>query len=242
MAVDLDGTDDYIDCGSAAAIDNLALMSVSIWLQPDDYGPGNLGAIVTKTNQGTENLGWLIGFSTASGLIEFDMIGTGSGQWVTTAGISTGVWSHICITYNRGAAANDPVIYIGGTAQSLGTDTNPTFPLSSDAAQSLEIGRRTTGTPDRMFNGRVGEFRLFGRILSAQETAILAAGYTGPLGGELVWLPMDGARAIAHFDSSVLAVNTNYLNDLSGNANHGNPTGNPTGYASDCPRVGGVID
>jgi hypothetical protein len=91
-------------------------------------------------------------------------------------------------------------------------------------------------------DGQVEDVRAFTRVLTADEAAILAAGYRGPLGGEVLWLPIDGARAIAHFDGAALAAATNYLNDMSGNGNHGDPAGNPLGYASDCPRLGGITD
>jgi uncharacterized membrane protein len=91
-------------------------------------------------------------------------------------------------------------------------------------------------------NGKMEDVRVFNRILSAQEVAILAAGYRGPMGGEVGWWAMDGAQAITHFDAANLTVDVNYIPDMSGNANTGNPTGTPIGAASSCPRMGGTVD
>lgn len=237
MAIDFPAVDEYINCGSGATLDDLtaAGMTVACWAYLDAYG-ATLTPFVCKY----VSAGWIFyTLASDSNKVYFQQTWSGGGGiWSAAAAPGTAAWVHLGVTYNGSSINNDPVFYINGILSGTTETAAPLTARSSDAADSLWIGRYAT----YYVNGRMEDVRVFNRILSAQEVAILAAGYRGPLGGEVGWWAMDGAQAIAHFDAANLTVNVNYIPDMSGNANTGNPTGTPIGAASACPRMGGIID
>ena len=72
--------------------------------------------------------------------------------------------------------------------------------------------------------------------------AALAAGYRGPLGGEVLWFSMNEAvSAAGDWEATSLVNGTNLLPDLSGNENTGDPVNTPVGRASEAPRYGVAV-
>lgn len=254
MAVDFDGVSDYLDCGSGASIDDIwdGGGAVAFRLRLDsDPGDGTSFGLVDQSNN-TPSTGYAIMIANDPGATTQDRSlrlrvcwASSDGDWYLpeTDTPPNGTWWHVVINYNADAAANDPVMYVDGVSKAVTESVAPTGAArSSGAASNVEIGRFLVAAASQTVDGQMEDVRLFNRILTPQEALILASGYRGPLGGEVLWLPMDGARAIAHFDGAALVAATNYLNDMSGNGNHGNPSGSPLGYASDCPRLGGITD
>ena len=232
MAVDFTAaSSQYLDCGSNASLDNIqTAITLAAWVYPDDISAA-YHAFLTK--YGAAGPGWMLEWNPGN-LYYFCSRATTYGLWHSTTSLNTTSWQHIVCTYNGSSTANDPIFYINGISAGCTEDSTPSGALSDDSANKVNICRRED--IGMHVDGRTEDVRIFNRILTPSEAAILAAGYRGPLGGEVMWLPMDGARATPVFDGATLAVNTNYLNDVSGNGNHGNPTGNPLGKASTCPR------
>ena len=77
-------------------------------------------------------------------------------------------------------------------------------------------------------------------IRTAEEIALLAAGYRGPLGGEVLWLDFCTARGLAAF-SGTLTQGTHTLPDLSANSNDGDPYNGCTANPSEFPRYGVAV-
>ena len=247
MAIDLDGTDDYVSAGSGATLDDIwdGGGTVSFWFNMDAL-PGDAGSygLVSQRNVGATT-GWHIQLSDVSGAGSRDNVLNLRCSFSTTAGIwesadeffTTGyatVWTHIAITYNADADTNDPVFYVNGTSISVTEFQTPSGTRSSGAADDLRIGMRLGGFGG-FLDGRMDDVRLFTRLLTAEEVAILAAGYRGPLGGEGGWWSCDNFRGIAHPDGTTLTAATHYLRDESGNGNTGDPIGGVVARASEAP-------
>ena len=82
------------------------------------------------------------------------------------SGFGTGVWHHIVAT-RRGSSV---YLYLNGTL--LGQDN--TISTHPNVAASLELSRRTTGgSPDRYFNGKIDDVRIYNRALSPAEITAL---------------------------------------------------------------------
>ena len=178
QALSFDGTDDYVNAGSSAILDDLATLTVSAWIKPTTSGEGNFGRIADKTAAST---GWIFYMCADPGqancvssnkLAVYRDFSTTDGFWLSTTALTLGVWQHIAVTYDSSSASNDPIFYINGSA--VGTTEVGTAPAGtavSDAAQSLTIGNNPTAA--RTFNGSIDEVRLYSRILSATEIAAL---------------------------------------------------------------------
>ena len=134
-------------------------LTVAAWINANSLG-AELKTIVSKD----ENFEFHL---TAAGQINWwwqDSVANTRQITTTGTAIATGAWYHIAIVY----ASGSQVIYINGVAR--GTDTftgslaNNTDPLQIGADQyPLQ--------PQRVFDGRIDEVRVYNRALSAAEIA-----------------------------------------------------------------------
>jgi len=236
MAVEFDGVNDHIVCGSAASVDNLGLRSASARIRADGMGEGNYGLVLSKDDGSS---GFTFGFNggvpASNELFFLYRWSSSGGQWTTNAGISLGAWVHVAVTYANGSTANDPIIYVNGVAVAITEDINPVGGATDDSAAVLTVGNRAA--TDRTFDGQIDDPRYFNRILTPEEVAVLAAGYRGPLGGEVMWLSGNDFATLAHPDGTTLTT-SHVMSDLSGNGNDGVPTNSPIARASEAPRLG----
>ena len=242
MAIDLDAaSSEYITCGSGATIDDIfdGGGSVAFWLKINTLPADGADMNILGQRDSGATVGWDCWINNAGGAGARDNVfgfrhrfSSGGAVWESPdeqfTG-QTGIWFHIVVTYNADATANNPIIYINGSSISVTEFTSPTGTRSSGAAQNFEMGYSGANSwdPDVMLE----DMRLFTRILTAEEVAILAAGNRGPLGGEVGWWDLDRPAA------QTLAT-TDLLPDLSGNSNTGTPTNSPIGrYDPDIKRI-----
>ena len=241
MAIDF-SPNDYTDCGSGATIDNIwgGGGSCAFWARVDnltnEVAPvvksdfvgwaTHWAILITQTGDNGGTTEEAAGFYLNNG-------GANIGHWIAAANaIGANVWCHIVMTYDSDNKANDPVFYVNGTVSALSQDNNPSGDVADDAALDLHA-------PHAGYNGEIEDLRLYGSILTQEQISALAAGYRGPLGGEVIWLSMNEARGI--LTPGTLTQGTHLLPDLSVNANDGDPYDSPSLVASDCPRFGGWI-
>ena len=143
--------------------------------------------------------------------------------------VSSGVWTHMAWTRNNGTL----VMYLNGVVdKTVVGASNDTI----NNAVDLTCGQADNKPVAAYFE----DFRWVDRAVSANEIAALNAGYRGPLGGEIVWLPLDSAQGATIWDGVTLSSNTHVLYDLSVNSNVGIPS-SLIGRASNAPRMGGYI-
>lgn len=144
-----------------------ALRSYSVWTWRDGLGGGNLGAVFTgaadscklQINSGT-TMTLTMDFSTTDGVWRITLPGTGG-------------WHHIAATYDSGNVANDPAIYVDGvTAPGFVETVTPVGTFTPGG--NVIIGNLNSNT--RNWDGRIAEFAMWNRILSASEVAGLAKG------------------------------------------------------------------
>lgn len=238
MAVEFDATDSFIQCLSGATIDDLTTITMATWVFIDTIGAGVVPVLAGKAGA-VKSLRFYndadIGGTGDQCAFSHTFSGT-DGLWRTVAP-TLGAWVHLVLTYNNTATTNNPSIYYGGGAQTVVDNVgDPTGTADADAAGDFIIGA-VNSAGAQPFDGKIDDFRYYGRILTANEIIILASGYRGPLGGELIWLSTDDFKGIGHPDGTTLTVDVNFLLDLSGNGNDGNPALGVIARASDAPRM-----
>lgn len=234
MAVEfVSGSSRYINCGSDVSIDNLSTLTIALHLR---RSASAWQGLVAKESAGTGN-SWSFQ-ARPDDKVEFCWRWvTVNGFWSMNQALTNNINQHLAVSYDCGSVLNDPVFYLNGLLEANTEDSTPAGAEPDDSAIDLMIGALRAGG-GFYFDGLMNDVRVFNRILSAEEVSLLAAGYCGPLGGEALWLDMERAHLIRHWDGSTLVVNTNYLPDGSVNSNRGNPTNNPVARASSFPRMG----
>jgi hypothetical protein len=176
-ANDYDGTNDYMNAGSASSLDNLYAQggggfTVSAWIRADTTATGNLGQIVNKAPDATPSTGWF-----------FRTVGTGNRLGVRQAFSTTDTfavtvdnaivdttWAHVAATYTGSANALNMEIYVDGVKiTSMSTTQNGTGTLDGDAANNLVLGCDIAVTTDQCFDGQIDEMRVSNIVLDADQ-------------------------------------------------------------------------
>jgi len=164
-AIDFDGTDDYVNCGSDSSFDDISLLTAEAIIQPDDWGESGAGRVVQKA---VVNEGWSLFIHNSYGGIDFikDASG-GQGLWYGgTLTVDGSTWAHIAVTHDDTSINNDPLLYINGASQTVSESMTPSGSWLSDASADVYIGARENSGADREFDGRIGEVRVSKAIRS----------------------------------------------------------------------------
>lgn len=194
LAYDFDGTDDYIDCGTASSPTDLTM---SVWVNVLS-SPASTAGVVGNAQSGGVNGEYLIWTQGSNARALIYTNGTSG-----TATLPSNTWVHLVAT--RDTAAGFVYLYLDGvvTQQVAITSTHPTL------TRDFIVGSFQNGF---YFSGLMDDIRFYDRALNQDEISWLATerGVLGTppegLGGEQLWL----CPSIQ--DSA---------NDLSGNGNDG---------------------
>jgi len=156
-AVNFDGNDDYMDCGSNASLDITNAITFEAWVK--------LSAIDIDQKILFKKSAY--GFAVyTNNKVEIQIYDGGSAKNIrNVAGgtvLTTGQWYHLVGSYD-GATLKT---YVNGVL-------DRSFDYSGDIDTSVEklgIGAYNVGdTPDFFFNGKIDELRIYNRALSADE-------------------------------------------------------------------------
>ena len=166
-AGDFNGTTQYFIGGSAPV--SAVPLTMACWFRSNSTLTGAMMSL--STNGGTARYSLV-----SAGTIGGDPIqagvtnsaGTGANA-VTTAGYTTGVWTHAAGVYT---STTDRAAFINGGNK--GTDTTA---ITAGADRTL-IGARISTTVGAFFSGRIAEVGIWNVALSDGEVASLALGFS----------------------------------------------------------------
>lgn len=163
MARDFSGTNQNIRFGSDASIATFAVHTVAMRVKLDTAGATYV--LACKEASGNSN-GWMVSRLLENTLRFRRFWSTTNGTWVgTTLLNSTTAVYTLIVTYDTGGTSNDPVLYINGTAETFGTDTNPTGTVQDDVSSQLSLGETSAAAND--LDGQIGWFCYDNRIWDA---------------------------------------------------------------------------
>jgi hypothetical protein len=174
-SVSLDGTSDYLDGGTAAAIDDIFVGggTVEFYVNLDAITDNDV--LVQKIIE--PNVGWWV-YEEAGGCgagttylyfkYNFD---TADGGWKSDACVLTTAagWQRVSITYDQDDVANNPLFYLAGVGIALTEFETPVGTASSDATASFEVGY--AATPTISMDGQVDDVRLWSDTRTPVEIA-----------------------------------------------------------------------
>jgi len=159
QAVDLDGTDDYIDLPDA--IGRTADITVATWVNWDgggnwqrifDFGSNTYQNFFLCPKSGDNTMRLSIKDSINAKNVEYQ---------INTPALAVGQWVHLAAVMN----GNYMTLYVNG--QAVGSVFNLDSSPAHFPATNNYIGKSQYADP--LFNGRVDDFRVYGKALSGAE-------------------------------------------------------------------------
>jgi hypothetical protein len=227
-AVVFDGTDDLLNCGSEAVLDNLtasnAFLTVSCWIKIEGSHESTSGRIIDKRQT---SVGWYFGVSTNRLRFYVDRSTTDCLLY-SAAVLMESIPTHVSFVLNNttGEPTNGIRFFINGTnggISSSSANIAGAGTFMNDAAQNLLIGNITSAAAT--FSGHISHVALWNAALSDNEIAQLSKPGFNPLKlrsrGLIGYWPLDSVP------SSLNMSTTSHQLDLSGNGNHAIPSGSP---------------
>jgi hypothetical protein len=177
-ALDFDGTNDYVNLGSVASSDPLALagsaFTFAAWINPTLTGDSHQRIVDKSTNQSGAD-GYVLRVGTSGS--DYGKFGL-SVNWNVYSTVSAEVvpdtWSHV-------AATGDGVnykLYVNGAEVSGELVLGSSYPLPPSSTVNMRIGNWTND--NRNFNGSIDDLRIYDSALSAGEVAALAGSAPEP--------------------------------------------------------------
>lgn len=155
-SLDFNATTTSVDCGSAAALDNLhdGAMTVEAWIKPAGAGEGGFGRIFDK---GFKWAFYTISVTSTIRIHGFIDCATTNGEADSATALTADTWVHVAMTWDD-ASYTTPRLWINGEESSLVNAVNRNGAIVSDAADVLYRGNRAAG--DRTFDGEQGWARI----------------------------------------------------------------------------------
>ena len=195
-ALEFDGVNDYVDCGTGPAITGTGPFSASAWVKTDAAkGQKIVGQRSETTGNGSYGASIL-----ADGRVQMHTYNGGYGLlFQSSVTVNDGLWHHVTVVRTN---STDGEIYVDGSLS--GTDSGPAKSLNY---VPVSIGRGFTGP--FYFDGTMDDVRIYDRALSAEEIQMS------------MHLPFEGSEpnlvACWDFDEGAGQV----AHDTSGNGNDG---------------------
>lgn len=161
-----DGTNDNLNCGSAADMDGFTALSICFRQVHDGTGITDIFFGKSDYNGVAITLGWALATNAGVGdyivLLRGFSIAPGAWRGDTTNG--TGVHTY-CYTHDGSTSA--PLIYMEGVSRTVTTIATPSGTLATDAAQTLIFGEDSGATND--FDGTLQSVEIDNAVFTAAE-------------------------------------------------------------------------
>lgn len=212
--IDFDGSDDVVNCGSGATLDDITQTTWAAWFYMRSGYIGNCRIAAKESAAGDGTTALFLSDSSGPRIYWARKFSGTFGMWYSPL-ITSNTWFHVAITYNDASTANDPLIYINGASQSVTEFITPTGTRNSDAALNFTIG--ASGNGSQPFDGMIQDVRVYNRILTVGEILTIYRGHgrrfpiTSGLKG---YWPLDDGPDATSADGDT-------ARDLSGNGNNG---------------------
>jgi chitodextrinase len=168
-AINMDGSNDVVNAGTGASLNDLASFTYSVWIYPRSNGEGNAGRIVDKAGGSGFKRLRLNNSPSASFYGQVKLSTTNAVATSAANAVTLNQWQHVAMTFD--ASTRILKIYKNGVQVASGTGTGTPV---SEASGAFVIGNTAGGT--NTFNGLIDDVLLYNRALSQTEIQTLASG------------------------------------------------------------------
>jgi len=209
-ALELDGSNDYVNVGDAASLDITDAITVTAWIKPSNPG-GNWQSIIANSPTGSQYNYW---FYLESNALKLSVYSSTYPNLTVSNAIGTAdIWYHVAFTAIDGSTMK---IFVNGKEVGSGTAGTGHWSGGYTTIGDLRPGRKIH------FNGSIDDVRIYDRALSAEEIAGLAGvleahyKFDDDTSSSILWLKLDETSGLTAADSSGNG-NDGTLTNMSGN-------------------------
>ncbi|MCC7299067.1 MAG: choice-of-anchor D domain-containing protein [Bacteroidia bacterium] len=245
-ALNLDGTNDYVNMGNPSAITftKTSQISIEAWIKADASGTGADEQIVSKIDGSFNGYGLQLGVTGGrNGRLEFYLIGNygaNDALWIFSnyaSDLRDGNWHHVAATYDGSNTLAGMHVYVDGVDYGSGTTAAGPIAANINTSGNCQIGAYAAGSPNEFFKGNIDEVRIWNRYLCAGEI----------VAHKDCEIPTTGTNLMVNYHMNQGVANGNNVaitaaTDASGNAISGTLTNMAsTGVGSNWTTPGGVV-
>jgi len=167
-AIQLNGTDDYVDLPIGTLVSTLTSTTVASWVNFSNTGAG--WERIFDFGTGTTDYMFLTPRQGTTGALTFAILATGGTEkrFAALRTLGTG-WHHVAVVMDSGTMNVN--VYVDGDV--VASDTTTVLPKDLGKTTQNWLGR-SQFTADAYFGGLLDEFRIYNRALTAGEVRYLA--------------------------------------------------------------------
>ncbi len=161
FALLFDGNNDVATATSSSSLSPTSAITISAWVKTSGQGSGNAatGTLIRKENAYT------VFIDGTSGLLFGIFAGSNCIYGTAT---TTGVWHHVCATYDKSLGSNQMALYYDGALVANQTNTNSIPSNANDVAMGGGLLYS-----DEQLNGTQNATRIYNRALTAAQVLYL---------------------------------------------------------------------
>jgi len=167
-ALSTDGTNDFVDCGSA--VGPASAFSCALWARPYTVASGR-----QMYAQATFNVqAYCQFFVNTDGVVHARIFDGGVSTWIgrttPTGTLAVATWSHLCFTWDGGTTNSAIKIHKNGVRVDSADDGSGTFTAANTNSITRRIGAQFyLGSPNAVWSGPIDDVRIYSRALSAAD-------------------------------------------------------------------------
>ncbi|HRN70533.1 MAG TPA: LamG domain-containing protein, partial [Candidatus Woesebacteria bacterium] len=158
-SLNFDGSDDYVS-NFTSSISPIGSRSICAWIKPSNTN--RMGIIGTRPASASQGFAFIINRNNVGNLTYFH---TGGSVLEIAAGISSGVWQHVCLTYDT--AISTVKLYKNG----LLLGKNSSFSTEASSSFNGVIGGEQ-GDFSTVFNGQIDEVKIYNYALTPEQVKL----------------------------------------------------------------------
>ena len=166
QSIELDGIDDYVDCGNGASLQITGALTISAWVKMSSTSGQSQDCLISKDNGSSQRSYTLWGkTSFSSSPIAYIWNGGTNYSVQATTNIEDDNWHHVMLVYIPSTSLS---IYVDGTLENTNTTSIPSS--INNANTNINIGRFGNGT--FALTGNIDEVAVWNSDQSSIASAI----------------------------------------------------------------------
>jgi len=186
-ALNFDGINDYVDCGSDESLDIADAITMSAWIKLNSYASG--GGATDRAAITIKAYSYYMSITSATGKLASYFYGVDQSHRDSNSQIPLNEWTHVSITYD----GSNIKWYINGILdKTYGATGSITV-----ASGTLGIGKEVYNNLGRILDGSIDEVRLYDRALSVDEVKQLYNQNAGSFNVGQIRIPRSCADQLA---------------------------------------------